>query len=492
MIFKHFISHQFKESFRSTIWQKQLILNIIIGFFMVIMLAYLVFLGLFIDQILEELFPDKDPIRLFNSMLLYYVGVEFMIRFFMQSLPVLNIESYLQLPIKRSSIIHYVAGKSIFSIGNYLSWLIFIPFSLKVIAPEYGTGPALTWIIGMIFLIYSINFLATYFKRQLVHKPQIIGLFALCLGGLFLLEKFDIFSLSDASASFFGGLIESSRSIFILMLILVFCYSLNYYFLKSRLYPDEIIHRKKSRKDQLGQIGYLKKIGLTGELISLELRLLWRHKRTRSIFMMAPLFLLYGLIFYKDDYATNSGILIFVGIFMTGGMMLNYTNYCFGYESNYFDAILVNYTDFKQYLRVKYYVAISIASICYLLTIPYFLIDPYILLINTATYLYNIGLLSVALFYTGTYTTKRLDLGKNASFNYQGMGATHWLSMLPAFILPILIYIPFKYFDNPLLGHIMIGVIGLIGILLNKTLLGILTKQFMKRRHIMAKGFRAS
>jgi hypothetical protein len=370
--------------------------------------------------------------------------------------------------------------------------LVFIPFALKVISPEYGIGPAIIWIIGMILLVYSNNFLATYFKRQLVHKPQIIGLFALGLGGIFLLEKFDVFSLSNASASFFGGLIESPQSAFILMLILVLCYWLNYNFLKSRLYPDEVIHKKRSRKDQLGQIGYLKKIGLTGELISLELRLLWRHKRTKATFMMAPLFLLYGLIFYQDLESMNSGILIFVGIFMTGGIMLNYTNYCFGFESNYFDAILVNYTDFKQYLRVKYYVAVSIASICYLLTIPYFLIDPYLLLINTATFLYNIGFLSFALLYTGTYSTKRLDLSKSASFNYQGMSASNWLSMLPAFLLPILIFIPFKYFDNPLLGHIVIGALGLTGILLNKTLLGILTKQFLKRRHIMAKGFRAS
>ena len=38
MIFKHFLKHQLKESLRSTIWQKQLILNIIIGIFMLLIL----------------------------------------------------------------------------------------------------------------------------------------------------------------------------------------------------------------------------------------------------------------------------------------------------------------------------------------------------------------------------------------------------------------------------------------------------------------------
>ena len=492
MIFKHFLKHQLKESLRSTIWQKQLVLNIIIGIFMLIMMAYLVFLGLFIDKILVEISPDSDPIILFNSMILYYLGVELLIRFFMQSLPVLNIESYLQLPIKKSSIVHYVAGKSIFSIGNYLSWLIFIPFGIKVIAPAFGVGPAIVWILSMIMLIYSNNFLATYIKRQLVHKPQIVGLFALGLAGIFLLQKLDIFSLSEISSYFLGRIIDTPDWISIPFALLALSYILNYSFLKSRLYPDEIIHKKKNRTDQLGEIGYLKKIGLTGELISLELRLIWRHKRTRSIFFMAPIFLLYGLIFYQDEtYTMGSGFLIFVGIFMTGGMMLNYANYCFGYDSNYFDSILIHYSDFKQYIRVKYIVAVSITTICYILTIPYALYGDYIFLINTAAFLYNVGFLSFGLFYTATYSTNRLDLSKNASFNYQGMGATHWLSMLPAFLLPVLIIWPFKHFEIAYIGYIVVGLLGLIGIMLHKTLLGVLTRQFMKRRHIMAKGFRS-
>ncbi len=52
------------------------------------------------------------------------------------------------------------------------------------------------------------------------------------------------------------------------------------------------------------------------------------------------MFLLYGLFFYPNPvYKDMSGFLIFVGIFMSGGMMLNYANYAFAYESSYFDAL---------------------------------------------------------------------------------------------------------------------------------------------------------
>lgn len=458
---------------------------------MILMMAYLVFLGIFIDKILTEIAPGQDPVNLFNGLLLYYLGIEFLIRFFMQSLPVLNIESYLHLPIQKSSILHYVAGKSIFSIANYLSWLVFIPFGLKVLQPEFGMGATLVWIISLILLIFTNNFLATYIKRQLVHKPQIVGLFALALIALLVMDKTGAFSLTQVSSRFFRSFLGQPIFAGIPVLTLTVAYWLNYNFLRARLYPEEVNHSKRKRRDQLGEIAYLKKIGITGELISLELRLLWRHKRTRSIFYMAPIFLLYGLLFYRDDSYSSSTFLVFVGIFMTGGMMLNYSNYCFGYESNYFDTILVHYSDFRQYLRVKYLMAVSIASICYVLTIPYVLMGTHILLINTAAFLYNIGFLSYALIFASTYATNRLNLNKSASFNYQGMSSTHWLSMLPAFLIPIILAWFFKYLGHPTLGYVFIGILGLVGILLHKTLLTLLTKQFMNRRYALAKGFRS-
>jgi hypothetical protein len=186
----------------------------------------------------------------------------------------------------------------------------------------------------------------------------------------------------------------------------------------------------------------------------------------------------------------SGGFPVFIGIFMTGGIMINYLNYCFSYESNHFDTILAHYTDFKQYLRAKYILAITISTICFVLTIPYGLFGKHILLINTATFLYNIGFLSFVLLYVATYSTKRMDLSRGSSFNYQGMGASHWLSMLPGFLLPVLILWPFNYFKMSMAGYILIGVMGLTGLVLNKTLLGVVTRQFMKNRYTMAKGFR--
>ena len=490
-ITKWFLLHQWNEMKRSSIWQKNLVLNIVIGFFLLLMLLYILLLGLFIDKILAELFPDINPVEVFNGILIYYLGIELFLRFIIQSLPTLNIETYLHLPIKKSSILHFVVSKSLVAIGNYLPLLIIIPFAYKVIAPVHSVGIVWAYIVFVFLFVINNNFLATYLKRHLVSKPYIVGIFALLILLLGLLDYFNVYSLSGISAHFFGIVLTNPLIILVPTGLVVISYSLNYFFLKTRLYPEEVILHKKRKTDSLENIKYLKSLGLTGEMILLELKLLWRHKRTKSVLYLSPIFLGYGFFFYPQDiYHSNLIFLIFVGIFITGGMMLSYVNYCFGYESNYFDGILAKYTDFERYIRVKYFLAIFISTVCYILTIPYVYFGLDILIINTVTWLYNIGLLTFVLLYFATYSKKRMDLSRGAAFNYQGVGAMHWLSMLPAFLLPILIYLPFSLFNAKYAGLIVIGAFGLFGLLFYKSILGIVQKQFESRRYSMAEGFR--
>lgn len=491
MIYKWFMRHQWKEMQRSSIWQKNIAMNIVLGFFILLMLMYLLMLGIFIDKILMELFPDKSPVAVFNGVILYYLGIEFFMRFFLQSLPTLNIETYLHLPVKKNSIVHFVSAKSIFAIGNYLSWLVIFPFAFKVIGPAYSTGIAWIYVLAMIMLVFTNNFLATYVKRQLVGNPGIVGIFGVVMISLVLLDFFNVISVSAFSTELFAQLLDKPLFILAALALMIFTYLLNFWFLKSRLYPEEVVVKKTKKIDTISDIRYLKTLGLTGQLISLDLRLIWRHKRTKSIVYMAPLFLGYGLFFYTIPlYREMYSFLIFVGIFMTGGMMLNYLNYCFGYESNYFDNILANYTDFDRYIRTKFLFALLVSSACYVLTIPYVFFGTDILLLNSMTFLYNIGFLSYILLYISTYSKKRMDLSKGAAFNYQGLGATHWLAMLPAFLLPVFIYLPFSLLGYPTAGILFIGALGVTGLLFSKFLLSVVVKQFLKRRYSMAEGFR--
>ncbi len=492
MVFKWFIRHQWKEMLRSSIWQKNVVVNIFLGIMVLLMMLYLLLLGLFIDDLLVKIFPDSDPIDIFHSALIYFFLFDLFFRYMMQALPTLSIEAYLHLPVKRSSIIHFVVSKSLINILNYLPLFVFVPFCTNVINEYYSTGISWVWMIAILFLILNNNFLATYIKRQMTGNSKIVGFTGLGLIMLIVLNRFGIISVSAFSAKIFNYIFVYPWLIVVPLLLLIASYSLNYYYLKSRLYPEEIIRKKKNQHDHISEFRYLKSLGITGDLLSLELKLLWRNKRTRSVVKMLPLFVLYGLFLYPfEEYRQMTPLLIFVGVFMSGGMMINYANYVFGWESNYFDNILSSPIDIKKYVAVKLRLVLLICTFCFIITIPYVFFDRVIFFINFVTYLYNIGLLSFLLLFMATYNKKRIDLSKGAAFNYQGIGASNWLAMVPAFLLPIFIYLPFRYFFNNITGIAAIGVLGLISLVFYRFWIEKINKNFYKRKHFMAEGFRS-
>ena len=70
-MFQKFITLEWHRFFRSSYWQKSLILNILLGFFALYMLASFLIIGLAIYPMLKEKVPDKDPFILVNRFLIY-------------------------------------------------------------------------------------------------------------------------------------------------------------------------------------------------------------------------------------------------------------------------------------------------------------------------------------------------------------------------------------------------------------------------------------
>ena len=81
MLLKTFINHQWKQAKRSTIFQKNIVVNIFLG--LIILLLFLEFLvaGLYLGDKWHTLFPNDDPVSKFNSILLYYFAFDLIIRF---------------------------------------------------------------------------------------------------------------------------------------------------------------------------------------------------------------------------------------------------------------------------------------------------------------------------------------------------------------------------------------------------------------------------
>jgi hypothetical protein len=490
-MFLRLLSFQWKTAVRSPMWNKNLVLNLVIGFFLLLFGFYILVLGLFMDKILEEIFPGSNIYDKFNGLLLYYFLADVFMRFMVQGLPKLTIESFLHLPLKKNQVVNFMVSRTIFDIMNLIPLLVFIPVTFTIAVPQLGSSGGALWLAGMVFMVLANSFLATYLKRMMGSKPMIVAAVGVFFVGLIILEKFNIISLSALSTKIFGFLYARPILLPLPAIWMLLTYYLHFRFLRIHLYPEEMQQRKAYEVQAGKENQLLKGLGLTGSIIMVEWKLYSRNKRTKTILYMTPIFLLYGLMFYpKPEYINQYGFLMFVGVFMTGGMMLNYANYAFGYESAYFDALLTKNIDFHQYIKVKYYISLLISIICFILTIPYLYFGMKVLLINSAMFLYNIGILSYVLLYFATYNKKRIDLSRGGAFNYQGMGATNWLAILPAFLLPILIFLPFKYSGKPEWGIAFIGIVGIIGLFFSKSIIGLIFKNFYKRKYVMASSFR--
>jgi hypothetical protein len=92
--------------------------KIVLGFFIAFLLLNLFGLGLAVDHILVSAFPGEDVLSKFNSFLLYFFGLDLVLRFLLQKLPILPIQHYLHLPIPRSDLVHYAIVKSTLSFFN--------------------------------------------------------------------------------------------------------------------------------------------------------------------------------------------------------------------------------------------------------------------------------------------------------------------------------------------------------------------------------------
>lgn len=493
MLFPLFARLRWKEMTRSNIWQRNVAANIGMGFLLLLLLFYLLMIGFVLPEILTKLYPERVPFAVFCSILLYYFMFDLFIRYMMQGLPTFDVESFLHLPVKRSSVVNFMMFRSMLHLLNFLPLLVFIPFAVKSMPPAYGPLSILSWLISLLFLIFTNNFIATYFKRQLVFKAWITGLAALALIGIAVLDTFGIIKLTHLSEPIFTGLAAKPVYIAIPFAMMLLAYFLHYSFLRARMYPEEVTKRKVYDTSDIPRIKYLESLGLTGDLIMLEMKLWWRHKRTRSMLYLLPLFVGYGLFFYPNSiYQKQSGFLVFVGIFMSGGLMMNYLNYAFGYESNYFDGILTRKIDMSRYIRAKVTIGMLISTFCYFVTIPYVFFGWKILLINTITYLFNIGFLCFVLMFLATYNKMRMDLSRSSSFNYQGVSAMNWLVLFPAFLLPVLIYVPFSQAGLEYAGLAVIGLIGVTGFLFRKIWIRQITGSFFSRKYTMAEGFRGN
>ncbi len=426
-----------RETVRSAYWGKSLATSIGFGFLALYFAANFLFLGIFIPNILAKEFPNDDPVSKFNSLVLAYLGIDLIVRQLMQKLPTVSFKPLLLLNIQRKTIANYLMVRSLLSLFNLLPFFLFVPTFIKLVVPATGAFASIAWFLTMTTLVLSSHFLGIYLKWRFNEAEYGFFVLLAVLAGLFAINHYGIVDLSGGMGKLLD-LVLANPLLFVALAVLpVAFYFLNIRFLLSRMFINTL--GAKQKEEKIRDYSWLDRMGETGRFIALELKLIWRNKRPRSVAMMTVIMLSYGLLVYKDQHGQPPPEFIFIlgGIILVGMFSVSYGQFFPAWHSNYFSMLMCQRLTMKQFLRSFYMLVTVVSVICYFLTLPYALMYPKIIYTHLAVLLYNLGVNIPVMFWIGLYSKKRLDLNQSSVMNYQGVGASQWLAGLPMMLGPM-------------------------------------------------------
>ena len=387
---------------------------------------------------------------------------------------------------------HFLLARNFVNPVNYISFLIFIPFAIRAVSNIYSGAAACWWLFSLFLLILFVIYINVYIKRQMVVKPVVSLGCGLALVLLVALDYFKIFSVSEISLSMFNAVLTQPLWALVPLLLAAGVYLLNYRFLITHSYPEEIDRTNKKKQASVQSFGFVSRFGQIGELIGLELKLILRHKRPKQLFYNALFALvLLGVMFYAFPiYNKNVLLKNFIGIAIVGFMMTNYGQLLVAWEGKFFDGIISRKISLYDYFKAKYYLLILLCFVGYILTLPYAFFGMRILLVQTAGFLYSIGVNTYIMLLLAQHNRKRIDLSQSVTNNTQGMSASRFfqglLMTFPLFFL--MIFSAFKLIDW---GVGALAILGIIGLLCQKWIFQSIYRSFAKNIYKQAESFRS-
>lgn len=216
-----------------------------------------------------------------------------------------------------------------------------------------------------------------------------------------------------------------------------------------------------------------------------------RNKRAKNTVFLSLFFLLYGILIYSNFNASSSDYMLpFVGIFMSGIFIINFGQFIPAWDSAYFPLLRTQPIAVKNYIQSK--VVLMYCSV-FILTIlgtfyAYFGWDKVYL--NVSCAVYNLGINIPLVLFFSAYNRKRIDLANASIFNYQGLGVAQWLVGIPLLVCPLVIFGAFRFMADQHTVNMVLMIIGIIGLLLQKVFLNMVTQLYLENRYKMVEGFK--
>lgn len=493
IMFFTFLKLQLLKAVRSVSLTRNLVGAFFVGLFVLLIFLYLIGLAVNMKPVIKAVFGSDEPLKFINANILNLFVLEFMYRFFLQKPPAFELAGFLHLPVKRTTIVHSLLIKSVFSPFNIIIFLIFLPFATIDLVPEYGTVGAYSWLATLVFISWILHWFTLYFKTR--YGDSILSILVIFLFGLinFLMGYYNWMNPGELLSPFFETALVSAWVPLLVISSSLFFYYLIFSFYYNNAYLEEIAQSSGNTYID-GSLDFFSRFGLVGEFAEAEWKLILRHKKSRNFLLISILFLFYGVIFYGNPEFQSEGsfsyFYIFIGTFVTGIFMIQYGQLFLSWNSQNFDFYMSRPDGLTALIRGKYLLFVMISFVCFLLSVPYVYYGYDVILVHAATFLFNIGVTIHLIINLALWKPKPMDLSKGSFFNYEGVGLAQYLMIIPIVIVPYIVFVPVALIFDGYAGLLALGVIGSIGMIYNEKLSGFAVRRLNRDKYQISTSFR--
>lgn len=145
--------------------------------------------------------------------------------------------------------------------------------------------------------------------------------------------------------------------------------------------------------------------------------------------------------------------------------MLQYGQLFLSWNSPTFDFYTHQKNGLRALVRGKYLLFCGISFLCFILSVPYVYFGWNVLFIHLATFLFNMGVTIHLVIYIALWKPKPMNLNKGSIFNYEGMGLSQFLMIVPLVAVPYVVFLPVAYWFGDYFGLLALSIIGGFGLL---------------------------
>ncbi len=485
--------HQFLGAYRAFSQRSNAYVRVILAV-LAIYLGYALALGGWrFGQIVFYIVNIARPTELVNEYLFAAALSLFGLRFLFGKTPRFRATPYLHLPISRSRLVRYFQASSLVSLHNIYPLLFVLPFWFNEVRRANPTANGTSfWLIGIVLLLATSTWLNSWLRSLLSYRARTFALIIVAAWGAVLADQVaGTYIINRLSTATFDGLLSGSP---VPLLILFAICSATAYLSgrRLRLTLRDFSNPQGARRRVYKDISLLQDLGPVGQLIILEMKLIWRNRRPRHNLLLSTVFSTVYVVALLLTPDVGDSVLVqsIVGLFASGGFALNYGQLMFAWESTFFDGLMSRDIAMQTMVRAKFVLLQLSCVVFFFLSLPIFMIiKPELVPLHIGFAIYNAGVTCLLIMVLAVLNKRRIELWRSGSFfNYEGFSFLHWLWIFPISAPPLAVIMMLPRVQVH--AAVLVSLIGLLGLLMTPVFVAILSERLLKRRYVMLSGFR--